>query len=273
MGNILRRGAGLVATGLTTVALVGWSSGVATADPQPPQPVASISDVKGISTSVALDSGFVSALQSLDVAPSPSGNATVQDGVASFPITGGNVTVYKPGEVDPYVQGRLMHGGSGLKLTKGATVVQLDNFVVDPGKPATLTGRVQANDQVVAPSTKLFDLDGSTLQPITTDAQASTATLQGTTVKLSDGAATALNGAFETDALKGGTTVGIATIVVKLPAPGQAQAPSGGVAAGGGSTSGVEHAGLLGAGAAALLGAVGAAAYATRRRAATNPTK
>ncbi len=217
MGNILRRGAGALAAGLATVALVAWSSGVATADPQSPQPVASIPHVKGISTSLALDSGFVSALKSLQVAPSPSGKATVKDGVATFPITGGHVTVYKPGEVDPYVQGRLIHQGSGLKLTKGDTTVQLDNFVVDPGKPATLTGEVLANGKVVAASTTLFDLDGSTLQPITTDAQAGTATLQGTTVKLSDGAATALNGAFKTDALKGGTTVGIATIIVKLP--------------------------------------------------------
>lgn len=272
MGKFIRRGAGLVAAGVATVVLVVGSGAVALAQPGSPQPVASISDVKGVSTSVALDSGFVSALQSLSVAPSPSGNATVNNGVATFPITGGHVTVYKPGEVDPYVQGILMHQGSGLKLTKGDTTVQLDNFVVDPGKPATLTGEVLANGKVVAASTKLFDLDGSTLQPITTDAQAGTATLQGTTVKLSDGAASALNGAFKTDALKGGTTVGIATIVVKLPGQGQAQAPSGGVAAGGGSTSGVEDAGLLGAGAAALLGAAAAAAYATRRRVATNRT-
>ncbi len=74
-----------------------------------------------------------------------------------------------------------------------------------------------ANGKVVAARTTLFDLDGSTLQPITTNAQAGTATLTGTTVKLSDGAATALNGAFKTDALKGGTTIGIATIVVALP--------------------------------------------------------
>jgi hypothetical protein len=267
VGKFVRRGAGLVTAGLATVALISLSGGVASAQQGSPPPVASISDVTGNSTSVALDSGFVSALQTLAVAPSPSGKATVNNGVATFPITGGHVTVYKPGDVDPYVQGALMHQGSGLKLTKGDTTVQLDNFVVDPGKPATLTGEVLANGKVVAASTTLFDLDGSTLQPITTDAQAGTATLQGTTVKLSDGAATALNGAFKTDALKGGTTVGIATIVVKLP--GQAQAPSGGVAAGGGSTSGIEDAGLLGAGAAALLGAAGAAAYATRRRVAT----
>ncbi len=269
--NVLRRGAGLALASMTALALVGVSGGVALAEPPP---VAQIDQLTGQSTSVALDSGFVSALGSLGVAPSPTGKATVKDGVASFPITGGNVTVYKPGEVDPYVQGKIMHQGSGLKLTKGATAVTLDNFVVDPGKPATLSGRVEANGSVVAASTVLFDLDGSTLQPVTTQADAGTATLTGTTVKLSDGAAKALNGAFKTDALKGGTTIGIATIVVKLPgqaAPGQAAPgeagpmPEGGVSTGGGSTSGIGSTGPLTGGAALLLVAAGIG-FAVRRR-------
>lgn len=262
----LRRRAGLAAVGLAALTLVGIGSGVAGAQPDsaPPTPVASIPEVTGVATSVALDSGFVSALKSLDVAPGPAGSATIQDGVASFPITSGNVTVYKPGEVNPYVQGSLVHDGSGLTLTKGGTTVQLDDFIVDPGSPATLSGRVLANGEVVNPRTTLFDLDGSTLKPITTNADAGTATLTGTTVRLSEGAAGALNGAFKTDALKGGTTIGIATIVVKLPQQ-MGQTPSGAVSAGGGSTSGIEHAGLLGAGAVALLGA-GAAAYTVRRR-------
>lgn len=250
-----------MAVGLATLALFAAGAGVASA--QPP-PVAQIDELSGKSTSVALDSGFVTALGSLQVAPSPSGTATLKDGVASFPITGGNVTVYKPGDVDPYVQGKVMHQGSGLKLTKGDTVVQIDNFVVDPGNPATLTGRVQANGSVVAPSTVLFDLDGSTLQPVSTQADAGTATLTGTTVKLSAGAATALNGAFKTDALKGGTTIGIATIVVNLPGQ-MEKMPSGGVSTGGGSTSGVDQSALLAGGGALLLGAAGAA-YAVRRR-------
>lgn len=272
MGGIVRRITGVVAAGVAAMVVMGLNAGVATAEPQAPQPVASIPNLTGVSTSVALDSGFVSALQSLNVAPSPAGKATVDNGVAMFPITGGQVTVYKPGEVDPYVQGRILHQGSGLTLTKGDTAVTLENFVVDPGNPATLTGKVSANGKVVAESTTLFDLDGSTLKPITTNAQANTATLQGTTVKLSDGAATALNGAFSTDALKGGTTIGIATIVVNLSGQGQAQAPAGGVSAGGAGTSGIEHAGLLGAGVAALLAAAGAAAYALRRRTSSSST-
>ena len=264
--KVFRQGAGLALAAVAAVALGGLSGGVAWADPPPP--VADIQGLTGVSTSVALDSGFVSALKSLNVTPAPTGKATVTGGVAKFPITGGHVTVYKPGDVDPYVQGKIMHQGSGLKLTKGATVVTLQNFVVDPGKPAELTGEVLAGGKVLAPSTTLFDLDGSTLKPITTDSGAGTATLTGTTVKLSDGAASALNSAFKTDALKGGTTIGIATIVVNLKSGQMGQTPSGGVGAGGGSTSGTQDGGLFGASALALLGAVVAAAYATRRRAA-----
>lgn len=272
MVRFLRRAGGMAAVGVATLALAALGAGAATAQADPP-PVASIDNLTGVSTSVALDSGFVSALKSLDVAPGPSGKATVNGGVAKFPITGGNVKVYKPGEVDPYVQGKIMHEGSGLTLTKGDTKVTLENFVVDPGKPATLTGKVLANGNVAAESATLFDLDGSTLKPITTNASAGTATLTGTTVKLSDAAASTLNDAFKTNALKGGTTVGIATIVVKLPGQtGQSgqtsQTPSGGVGTGGGSTSGIEDTGLLAAGAVALLGAGAAAGYAVRRRSA-----
>ncbi len=128
--NVLRRCAAVAFAGAMSLALVGMASGVAVADPAPP-PVASIPHLRGVSTSVALDSGFVSALKSLQITPAPSGTARINNGVARFPITGGNVTVYKPGQVDPYVQGTIIHEGSGLKLTKGATTVQLDNFIVD----------------------------------------------------------------------------------------------------------------------------------------------
>jgi hypothetical protein len=64
-----------------------------------------------------------------------------------FPITGGNVTVYAPGTANPYVQGRIEHDGSGLSLTKGDTEVRLTDVVVDPGNPATLSGKVSAGGQ------------------------------------------------------------------------------------------------------------------------------
>jgi len=261
--------------GATALALTGLGSGLALAQSGPP-PVATIPSLTGESTSVKLDSGFTDALKSLDVTPAPTGNGSVTDGTAKFPITGGNVTVYKPGEVTPYVQGTIMHDGSGLSLTKGDTKVTLENFVIDPGQPATLKGKVLAGTEVVADSVTLFDLDGSTLKPITTDASAGTATLTGTTVKLSSDAAAALNKAFATDALKGGSTVGIATIVVNLPGSDGGAAmpgsmPKGGAETGAGSTAtgGVDST-LVGGGVLALVLAGGAALVIVRRRATDN---
>ena len=171
-----QRIAGLLVSGAAALALTGIGAGVA----QAAEPIATIPDLTGQSTSVALDSGFTDALESLEVTPGTVGDATISDGSARFPITGGNVTVYEPGAVDPYVQGRIQHEGSGLSLTKGDTEVQLTDFVIDPGNPATLMGKVTANGETVAESTELFDLDGSTLEPIQTDADEGTATLTGT---------------------------------------------------------------------------------------------
>ena len=153
MANSVRRVIGLATIGLVAAATTALGAGVASAQETPP-PVAMISNLTGKSTSVALDKGFTDALSSLDVTPGPFGSASISDGSASFPITGGNVTVYKPNEVLPYVQGRIEHMGSGLTLTKGDTEVTLDNFVIDPGDPAVLTGRVRAGGQTVAESVR-----------------------------------------------------------------------------------------------------------------------
>jgi hypothetical protein len=177
------------------------------------KPVATIKDLsKGISTSVALDANFVKALTSLKLAPGLTGKATMPTaGTVTFPITGGNVTVYKKGKVTPYVQGTIKHDGSGLTLTAGATKVTLQNFVIDPGNNSKLTGEVLLNGKEAAPAgTTLFDLDGSTLKPITITNNV--ATLTGTRVLVSAGAAALLDKAFNTTAVKGGLLVGIATI-------------------------------------------------------------
>jgi hypothetical protein len=61
------------------------------------KPVAEIPDLSGDVTEVTLDSGFVQALTDLKVTPGPVGDGEIsKDGVASFPITGGNVTYYDP---------------------------------------------------------------------------------------------------------------------------------------------------------------------------------
>ena len=151
------------------------------------KPVAEIKSLSGMSTSVKLDSGFASALQSLGLTPGVLGSATLTDGSVHFPITGGNVTVYKKGQVKPYVQGDIKHDGSGLSLKAGSTTVSLENFDIDPGNNSTLYGDVSVNGVSAAKHANLFTLDGSTLQPLSTSGN--TATLTGTRVLISSTAA------------------------------------------------------------------------------------
>ena len=180
-----------------------------------PEPIASLPAIPaGGSTAVALDADFVAALGTLGLTPATVGDATLADGSVSFPITGGTVTVFdKSSGYRPYVQGTLLHQNSGLSLTAGGTTVELTNFTVDPGTPARLFGDVAVNGQQAAASAPLFDLNGSTLNPISMDSEGN-AVLQGTTVELSPEAAELLNSTFGTDALAGGLVIGIATITV-----------------------------------------------------------
>jgi hypothetical protein len=179
------------------------------------KPVAEIADLSGVDTQVTLDQGFVDALTQLKVTPGPVGDAEIsKDGVASFPITGGNVTYYDPASsVRPFVQGIIDHEGSGLSLTAGGIEVDLTDFVIDPGT-SELTGTVTVDGKEAATDALLFDLDGSTLNPLKTNSDGS-ATLEGTTVTLSDDAAALLNETFGIDDLKGGLVIGISSITVK----------------------------------------------------------
>jgi hypothetical protein len=184
----------------------------ASATPAAPKPVAQIDSLSGRNTAVTLDGQFVSALKSLKLTPAPVGDAKISSaGVASFPITGGNVTYYKPGSVSPYVQGEIDHDGSGLSLTGGGTTVKLTDFDIDPGK-SVLTGTVSVDGKVAAQSAPLFFLDGRTLKPL--EAQGETAVLEGTTVKLKASAADLLNKTFGVDALQNGMVIGVAKITV-----------------------------------------------------------
>ncbi len=179
------------------------------------KPVAQIDNLTGVDTQVTFDAGFVDALTKLKVTPGPVGSAEIsKDGVASFPITGGNVTYYDPSSsVRPYVQGVIDHKGSGLSLTAGKTEVELTDFVIDPGT-SELTGTVSVNGKEAATDAVLFDLDGSTLEPLKTNSDG-TATLEGTTVELSSDAASLLNDTFGITDLEGGIVVGISAITVK----------------------------------------------------------
>lgn len=205
----------LVAALAFGVAACGDDDDSTTGGSEDQEPVAAISDLTGEQTAVTLDGGFVQALTDLKVTPGVVGDAELSDdGVVSFPITGGNVEYYDPSQpLRPYVQGEIDHNGSGLSLEAGGTTVELTDFVIDPGT-SELTGTVSANGEVAAEDALLFDLDGSTLNPLQVNESAGTATLEGTTVELSKDAAGLLNDTFGIDALKGGLVIGISEITV-----------------------------------------------------------
>ncbi|ONI61309.1 hypothetical protein ALI44B_12750 [Leifsonia sp. ALI-44-B] len=199
--------------GTTTESSSSPSSSSSSSADATPTPLASIPDLsKGVDTQVAVDASFVDALTSLGLTPGTVGTATFTDGTFSFPITGGNVDYYDPEEdYRPYVQGTIDHEGSGLSLTAGAKVVELSNFVVDPGT-SKLMGDVSVDGTVAVEDAVLFDLHGGTLKPLQMDGD--NAILEGTTVHISDDAAALLNETFGTDKVAGGMLVGVAKITV-----------------------------------------------------------
>lgn len=209
--------AGLAAVALLAVPLAGCSTDSNAAEgndgssQSAPEAVAAITALTGQDTAVALDQGFVDALTQLKLTPGVVGDAKLTDGSLVFPITGGNVTVFEPGTVDPYVIGQIQHENSGLSLTAGGTTVEITNLNVDPGV-SKVYGDVSVNGELAASSVPVFNLDGRTLKPL--QAEGSKAVLTGTKVTISEVAAPVLNDVFKTDAVKAGLLVGIATITV-----------------------------------------------------------
>ncbi|MEJ7634890.1 hypothetical protein [Aeromicrobium sp.] len=176
-----------------------------------PKPLASIDALTGKDTAVALDKGFTDALTSLKLTPGVVGGAKLTDGSLVFPITGGNVTYFKPGTASPYVIGQIQHEGSGFSLKAGDTLVEITNLNVDPGE-SRIYGDVSVNGKVAAPSAYVMTLNGSTLKPLQTEGD--TAILEGTKVFISPVAAGLLNDTFKTDAVTEDLLVGIAKITV-----------------------------------------------------------
>jgi hypothetical protein len=177
-----------------------------------PKPVGAFKTLSGQSTTVVLDAGFLKALTTLKLTPGLIGGAKLNGADLSFPITGGNATIYKKGDITPYVQGVINHDGSGLSLTAGSTVVKLENFVVHPGNDSNLTGQVTAGGKVLQ-DVRLFDLDGNTLKTPTISS-AGVATLSGTTVYLNPTAAKTLDSVFGTKALEA-AKVKVGTAIIK----------------------------------------------------------
>ena len=171
--------------------------------------VTAIPSLSGVGTSVTLDGGTAAALTSLGVSIAPSGSATFDAATSTitFPITAGYAEIhsdlsFKPG----YILGSIDHAGSGFTLTAGSTKVELSDFVVDPGN-SVLYGTVGGT-----PMVPLLSLDGTAVKVSMEDGNV---VLDGTVAKLTDTAAGALNKAFNVDAIKAGTPLGVVHLVAK----------------------------------------------------------
>ncbi len=154
----------------------------------------------GGETQVVLASSFVSALGSLGVTPGSVGLAHLYKGVATFPITVGLANLSQP-------KAEIGHLG-GLSLTAGKTVVNLLNFEIEVvDSTPVITGIVTVNGSIVD-RLPLFNITGigNIYQPYK-----EALSIQGVTLTLTSGAATALNGVFGTTALTGGFNIGTAS--------------------------------------------------------------
>ena len=148
--------------------------------------------------------GFVSALGSLEIAPSKQLPATLYQRIGFFPITGGRIDASN-------ARGEVPHSG-GLRLTRGTTEVALTDFVVDTTATPKLTGLVTANGSVVG-RIPLFNLALPAISlPLTLPAGPETLLIEGSKMTLTTEAATALNGAFATTAFVAGFEIGIASV-------------------------------------------------------------
>ena len=145
-------------------------------------------------TTVHLAEGFVSALASLHVTPSPLGNSELREGVIDFPIL--------EGEFDPTdLKAEIIHSG-GLRLAAGGTTVDLHHFIIDTtGAKPVITGLIVLDGKVVG-RVALFDL-----QIKASDLgweSKSVLVLKNVGVTLDSGAAATLNSVFHISALAGG---------------------------------------------------------------------
>jgi hypothetical protein len=145
-------------------------------------------------TTLTLDKGATDALASLGIAAAPLAPATADGADLAFPITTGRVKAKT-------LAGTIRHTG-GLVLRREATSVELRNFVIDT-KKSVLTAR--AGNARLA----ILDLD---LSEVKVAKKGKRLTVSGVSATLTQGAADALNGAFQTDAFKQGLLIGTAVV-------------------------------------------------------------
>ncbi|HEU0101872.1 MAG TPA: hypothetical protein VFR07_06075 [Mycobacteriales bacterium] len=202
-------------TGTTTATSSSSAPAATPAAAASPKVLAELPDLsKGVSTTVTLDPQFVAGLTSLMLTPGVVGETKLEGGALIFPITGGSATLYEKGTTgaDPFIVGVIKHDNQGITLSGGGKKVELKNFDVDAGKSEIRTD-ITVDGAPFGMDVPTFIADGSTLTYPPT-MEGNNAILQGTRVKLTAGAASALNTVFGTTALTEGFPIGVAKIAV-----------------------------------------------------------
>lgn len=149
----------------------------------------------GGNTTLALDPGAASALQSLGIAAAPLAPARAGDAGLGFPITGGKVDAAS-------LAGRIRHSG-GIALTRDATRVELRDFTIVIDETPALSAIVgDSRVEILALDVSGIERGGS----------GRTVTVGGVVARLTAAAAQALNQAFGTDAFTEGLVLGTATV-------------------------------------------------------------
>ena len=151
--------------------------------------------LRGGATTLALDPGAASALQSLGVTAAPVDPATAGEGGIAFPITGGKLN-------GKTFAGSITHSG-GLALSAGSTRVELTDFTINVDGDPDLTALVGGTRVSIL----TLDLSG-----LTTAVKGRQLTIGGVKASLTAAAAGALNDAFHVTAFTEGLVLGTATV-------------------------------------------------------------
>jgi len=156
-------------------------------------------------TTVSLNAGFLQALTGLGVTAGVVAPTQLNGSTVNFPINGGAIDLAT-------AAGNIGHNG-GLTLTAGGTVVAIENFTIDTtAKAPVITGLVISNGTLVG-RINLFDLTlpkNFSLPLI--QYRSVFVDINGVGVTLDSAAASALNSAFNTNALKAGLWIGTARV-------------------------------------------------------------
>jgi len=146
-------------------------------------------------TELALDPAAAALLQTLGVTATPVAPSTG----LSFAITGGRLNPER-------LTGSIAHSG-GIALARGTTRIELRDFGIELGERLALEARV-GNARIA-----IATLDVGALQR---GGDEDTLVLSGVVARLTETAATALNGLFQTTAFREGVALGTATVTAEL---------------------------------------------------------